>query len=129
VGRVIEAVDTERLAIAQALGVSVLWDPELGIAQGYQAVDNYSTGYSEAPGFAGIKAQSQLDYHYFNDDAGYGLVFLTDLARSIGVPTPDMDAVLRMSSIVTGHDYEAEQARTMDSLGLGDYSLEDLRNL
>ena len=129
VGRVIEAVDTERLAIAQALGVPVLRDPELGIAQGYQAVNNYSTGYSEAPGFAGIKAQSQLDYRYFNEDAGYGLVFLTDLARSIGVPTPDMDAVLRMSSIVTGRDYEAEQARTMDSLGLGGYSLEDLRNL
>ncbi len=129
VGRVIEAVDTERMAIAEALGVTVLRDPELGIAQGYQAVNNYSTGYSQAPGFTGIKAQPQLDYRYFNEDAGYGLVFLTDLARTIGVPTPNMDAVLRMSSIVTGRDYEAEQARTMTSLGLGDYSLTDLRNL
>ncbi|MFN8125592.1 MAG: NAD/NADP octopine/nopaline dehydrogenase family protein [Candidatus Nanopelagicales bacterium] len=129
VGRVIEAVDTERMAIADALGVPVLRDPELGIAQGYQAVDNYSTGYSEAPGFRGIKAQPQLDYRYLNEDAGFGLVFLTDLARSIGVPTPDMSAVLRLSSIVMGRDYEAEQARTMAGLGLAGYSLEDLRNL
>lgn len=129
VGRVIEAVDTERLEIAKALGVTVLRDPELGIAQGYQAVSNYSTGYSQAPGFVGIKAQPQLDYRYFNEDAGFGLVFLTDLARTIGVPTPNMDAVLRLSSVVTGRDYEAERARTMASLGLDDYSLDDLRNL
>jgi opine dehydrogenase len=129
VGRVIEAVDTERLAIAEALGVSILRDPELGIAQGYQAVNNYSTGYSQAPGFKGIKAQSQLDYRYFNEDAGFGLVFLTDLARQIGVDTPNMDAVLRMSSIVTGRDYETERARTMESLGLAGYSVDDLRGL
>ncbi len=129
VGRVIEAVDNERLAIAEALGVSILRDPELGIAQGYQAVNNYGTGYSQAPGFAGIKAQPQLDYRYFNEDAGYGLVFLTDLARTIGVPTPNMDAVLRLSSVVTGRDYESEQARTMTTLGLADYSLDDLRSI
>jgi opine dehydrogenase len=101
----------------------------LGIAQGYQAVNNYSTGYSQAPGFKGIKAQSQLDYRYFNEDAGFGLVFLTDLARQIGVDTPNMDAVLRMSSIVTGRDYETERARTMESLGLAGYSVDELRSL
>jgi opine dehydrogenase len=129
VGRVIEAVDTERLAIAEALGVTILRDPELGILQGYQAVNNYSTGYSQAPGFQGIRAQSQIDYRYFTEDAGYGLVFLTDLARTIGVSTPNMDAVLRMSSIVTGQDFEAERARTMESLGLGGLGLEELRAL
>lgn len=129
VGRVIKAVDDERLAIGEALGVRVIRDPELGIAQGYQAENNYSTGYSEAPGFKGIKAQPKLDYRYLNEDAGFGLVFLTDLARSIGVPTPNMDAVLRMSSIVMGRDYEAERARTMTTLGLADLSIDELRAL
>lgn len=129
VGRVIEAVDNERIAIGAALGVRVIPDPELGIAQGYQAENNYSTGYSEAPGFKGIKAQPQLDYRYLNEDAGFGLVFLTDLARSIGVPTPNMDAVLRMSSIVMGRDYEAEQARTMATLGLAGLTVDELRAL
>lgn len=129
VGRVIEAVDRERVAIAEALGVSVRRDPEIGIEQGYQVIDDYSAGYSQAPGFAGIKAQPCLDHRYFNEDAGYGLVFLTDLARQIGVPTPTMDAVLRLSSVVTGRDYETEQARTMASLGLADWSVEQLREL
>lgn len=129
VGRVIKAVDDERIAIAAALEVPVMRDPELGILQGYQAQNDYSIGYSKAPGFRGIRAQPQLDYRYLTEDAGYGLVFLTDLARSVGVPTPNMDAVLRMSSIVTGRDFEAEGARTMASLGLAGVSLTELRAL
>jgi opine dehydrogenase len=129
VGRIIEALDQERVAIGEALGVKVIPDPELGILQGYQAVNNYSTGYSKAPGFKGIKAQPQLDYRYFNEDAGYGLVFFTTLADQIGVQTPNMKAVLRMSSIVTGRNYEEERARTMESLGLEKYSLEELNRI
>ena len=36
-GRVIEAADRERLAIADALGVRVLSEPDLGVLQGYSA--------------------------------------------------------------------------------------------
>lgn len=129
VGRIIEALDKERIAIGKAIGVQVIPDPELGIKQGYQAVNNYSTGYSEAPGFKGIMAQPQLDYRYFNEDAGYGLVFFTDLAEKVGVETPNMKAVLTLSSVVMGRNYEAEKARTMDSAGLSGYSLEDLKKV
>jgi opine dehydrogenase len=127
VGRLIRGVDLERVAIAEALGVSVRRDPELGIEQGYQVVDDYSVGYSQAPGFKGIKAQPQLDHRYFNEDAGYGLVFMTDLARQIGVATPVMDSLLQLSSVVTGRDYAAEAARTMAGLGLAGLSREQLR--
>lgn len=126
VGRVIEALDLERIAIGKKLGVDIIPDPVLGKIQGYQAVENYSDGYSKAPGFKGIKAQPQLDYRYFNEDAGYGLVFFTDLAAHIGVATPASEAILKMSSIVMGRDYKAEAARTMESLGLAKYSLEEL---
>ncbi len=127
VGRVIKAVDLERVRIAEALGVSVRRDPELGIEQGYQVIDDYGIGYSQAPGFKGIRAQPGLDHRYFNEDAGYGLVFMTDLAHQIGVPTPDMDALLRLSSVVMDRDYEAEQARTMAGLGLAGKSAAELR--
>lgn len=126
VGRIIEAVDTERVAIADALGVPIKRDPELGVEQGYQTATDYGTGYSTAPGFLGIRAQSQLDHRYLNEDAGFGLVFLTDLARQIGVPTPTMDAVLRLSSVVMNRDYAAEGARTMASLGLAEYTPAEL---
>lgn len=43
--------------------------------------ENYSTGYSRAPGFLGIGSPASLDNRYLTEDIGYGLVFLTDLAR------------------------------------------------
>lgn len=129
VGRLIEAVDRERLAIGDALGVRVLSEPAIGVLQGYMTEENYSTGYSRAPGFLGIGAQDRLDHRYLTEDVGYGLVFLTDLASRLGVRTPVMDSVIRIASIVLARDFRAEQARTLASLGYGDLNAEELRAL
>ena len=85
---------------------------------------NYSTGYSTAPGFLGIKAQSQLDHRYLTEDVGYGLVFFTELAARLGVPTPAMDAVVTIASVVLARDFRAEGARTLTTLGLDGLSAE-----
>lgn len=129
VGRLIEAVDAERLAIAEALGVAILSEPQVGMVQGYMLEDNYSTSYSTAPGFLGIGAQNKLDHRYLTEDVGYGLVFLTDLARRLGVPTPVMDAEITIADTILGRDFRAESARTLDTLGLGDLGPEELRAL
>jgi opine dehydrogenase len=129
VGRLVEAVDKERLAIAKRLGVNVLPDPELGMLQGYQTENNYDTSYQKAPGYKGIKAQSSLDYRYFNEDVGYGLVFMSRLGAQIGVPTPHMDSIITLVSTIMQHDYRGEQRRTMDTLGLGGKSAEELKKL
>ena len=129
VGRLIEAVDNERLAIAAALGVTVLSEPAIGVEQGYMTEENYSTGYSTAPGFLGIGAQSQLDHRYLTEDVGYSLILFTDLAARIGVPTPVMDAVIQVTSVVLARDFRAEGRRTLRSLGLDGLSWEELAAL
>jgi opine dehydrogenase len=125
-GSLIEAVDRERIAVASALGVTVLSEPEIGVQQGYMLEANYTTGYSTAPGFRGIKAQSQLDHRYLTEDVGYSLVFVTDLAHHLGVPTPVMDAVIEIASVVLRRDFRAEGARTMARMGLSGLSREQL---
>jgi len=129
VGRLVEAVDRERVAIAKRLGVEVLPDPELGMLQGYQTENNYSTSYSKAPGYRGIKAQSSLDYRYFNEDVGYGLMFMSRLAAQIGVATPHMDSIITIISTIMQRDYRKEERRTMDTLGLGGMSADELDRL
>ena len=129
VGRAIEAVDRERLAIADALGVRVLSEPDLGVLQGYMREANYSTGYSTAPGFLGIGAQSQLDNRYLSEDVGYSLVFLTDLAGRVGVETPTMEALITMASVVLARDLRGEGARTLATLHLDGMSAGDLAAL
>ena len=129
VGRVIESLDRERIAIGKRLGVEVLPDPEFGVRQGYMEEATYDTGYSGAPGFRGIKAQSRLEHRYLNEDVGYGLVFMADLGRHVGIKTPCMDAVIQLASAAMGRDYPGEAKRTMESLGLGGKSPEDIERL
>jgi opine dehydrogenase len=129
VGRLIEAVDDERMAIARQLGVTIFSDPAMGVRQGYMREANYSTGYSTAPGFLGIAAQSELDHRYLTEDVGYSLVFLTDLAARIGVPTPVMDSVIELASVVLARDFRAEGKRTLAALGLDRLSPEELASL
>ena len=129
VGRLIEAVDEERQAIAAALGVTILSDPALGVRQGYMREENYSTGYSAAPGFEGIGAQGQLDHRYLTEDVGYSLVFLTDLAARLAVPTPVMDALITTASVVLARDFRGEAKRTVSTLGLDGMTREQLSAL
>lgn len=129
VGRLMKAVDDERIAIGKALGVKIIPDPELGIEQGYMTSSDYETGYSSAPGFKGIKAQSKLDHRYLNEDVGYGLVFMTELGKKLNVDTPVMNAVIRIASVVMQREYANESERSLTSLGLSDYSAEELKSI
>lgn len=129
VGRLIEAVDQERLAISAALGVHVLSEPEIGVLQGYMSVENYVEGYNTAPGFRGIGAQGQLDHRYLTEDVGYSQVFLTLLADQLGVETPQMDAIITIASTVLGRDLRGEARRTPAGLGLDALDVAQLRAL
>jgi opine dehydrogenase len=90
---------------------------------------SYSTGYSTAPGFLGIAAQSRLDNRYLTEDVGYSLVFLTDLARRVGIETPTMEALITLASIVLARDFRAEGARTLATLGLDSLTAGELAAL
>ena len=129
VGRLIEALDKERIAIGNALGISVLPDPEIGMRQGYMLEANYGSGYRKAPGFRGIGAQPQLDHRYLNEDVGYGLVFMSGLGRQVGVATPGIDAVVDVASIVMARDYRSEAMRTPATLGIAGLTAEQLASL
>jgi opine dehydrogenase len=129
VGRLIEALDKERIAIGKKLGITILSDPELGMRQGYMHANNYGEGYRKAPGFLGIGAQPQLDHRYLHEDVGYGLVFMSALGRQVGVETPGIDAVIKIASIVMARDYSGEALRTPDTLGISNLSNEELSAL
>ena len=126
VGRLIEALDNERIAIGAKLGLSILPDPVMGMRQGYMLADNYGEAYRKAPGFLGIGAQPQLDHRYLHEDVGYGLVFMSTLASQLGVDTAGMDSVINVASIVMDRDYRAEALRTPASLGIAGRTPEEL---
>ena len=126
VGRLLKAIDDERIAIGAALGLTIENDPHISIRQSYMTEENYDTAYATAPGFTGILAQTQLDYRYYNEDAGFGLVLWVDLADRLGLEIPNIRAMLQIVSSIMGRDYKAEKARTLDTLGLAGYSMQEL---
>jgi opine dehydrogenase len=129
VGNLIKAVDRERIAIGKKLGVDVIPDPELGVLQGYMTEATYDTGFITAPGFEGVRAPSNLDYRYFNEDVGYGLVFLQKLGEQVGVTTPVISSVITIVSRLMDRDYLGEAKRTMETLGLSKYTVSELVKL
>ena len=119
----------ERIAIGKALGIEVLPDPVMGMRQGYMLQDDYGEAYRTAPGFLGIGAQPRLDHRYLNEDVGYGLVFMSELGRQVGVETPTINAVIRVASVLMDRDYAGEASRTPASLGIGGLTAEELARL
>ncbi|MGB3366513.1 MAG: NAD/NADP octopine/nopaline dehydrogenase family protein [Acidaminobacteraceae bacterium] len=128
-GRLMKGLDTEKLAISEVLDAGLLPDIEVKILQEYNTVACYETGYSSAPGFKGIKAQSQLDHRYFNEDVGYGLVFISELGKQIKVKTPIIDAMILIVSTIMNRDYREEGALTPTTLGINHYSVEELKSV
>lgn len=127
--RLIETIDNERIALGRAIGVEILPDPELGLRQGYLSEATYLTGYNQGIGFATSQAPKQLDFRYLTEDVPYGLVFTSELARQFDVPTPAIDAVIAMASVILGTDFRAQGKRLPSDLGFGDLTPDQVRAL
>ncbi len=117
VGRIIKAIDEERIAIGAACGVEIVDEPTIGYVQGYMYDKTYDVGYSKAPGFAGIMAPTTADHRYFNEDVN-GLCLWEDMGKYLGVPTPHISTVISMACIVRDIDYRAIMTKSVKSLGL-----------
>lgn len=129
VGRIIEALDNERIEIGKTLGLTIVPDPVLAYKQGYMYNETYDIGFSKAPGFKGIVSPAQLDNRYVSEDCGYGLVFMHDLGSYMGAKTPVMDAMITMWSVIMRKDYRMEGVRTLHVLGLDKYSPNELKTI
>jgi opine dehydrogenase len=60
---------------------------------------------------------------------GYGLVFMSELGRQVGVETPTMDAIIQVASVLMERNYAGEALRTPASLNIADLSAEELGKL
>jgi opine dehydrogenase len=130
VGRVVAAVDAERLAIARALGVPATPFIDLFHQAGLTtdaARDSGSIARAcedSAPNRT-IKAPPSLDHRYIHEDVGYGLVPMAELGRLAGVATPTIDALIRLAGLALGIDYRTD-GLTLERLGLADKSPAEL---
>ncbi len=122
VGRVIDAVDAERVAVAGAVGIATEPFADIFCRLGYTTAAAASTGgayaamQDSAPN-RWIKAPPTLDHRYINEDVAWGLVPWSELGRQHGVPTPTMDALIALAGALNSRDYRAE-GLTLERLGI-----------
>lgn len=130
VGRTCEAVDRERLAIADKLGVPARPFLENFFAAGLTTAEARDSGSiaracEESAPNKTIKSPPSLDHRYVHEDIGYGLVAFSAFGRLAGVPTPAIDSFITLASIAAGIDY-AEQGLTLERMGLAGMSIAEL---
>jgi opine dehydrogenase len=122
VGRVTEAIDAERMAVARALGVPSRTFLEGFYRAGLTSEEGRDSGsiskacYLSEPNRL-VKSPPQLDHRYIHEDIGYGLVPMAALGELVGVPTPTMDIFIDLAGIALGTDFRRE-GLTLKKMGL-----------
>lgn len=129
VGRLLEALDTERLAIAAAVGHKVRTIQE-----------HYHFSFHVPPGPVGEMSRAiasrggggygptTIDTRYVLEDVPYGLLPTVLLGRLTGVGAPLHEAGIKLFSALYGRDLAAEN-NLLPELGLETLALDGLRHL
>lgn len=129
VGRLIEALDRERLAIAKAFGLSVKTVQE-HFSQSFQvpmaSVSQMNQQMTQA-GRGGV-GPSTIDSRYLLEDVPYGLVPTAMLGRLVGRPAVLHEAGIALLSAAMGRDFAAENDLLPD-LALDRLTVDELRAL
>ena len=127
VGRLLERLDLERLAIAHALGLKVKTIFEHFHLSFHVRVASISEMNQQmhAQGNGGTGPDT-ADSRYVTEDVPYGLVATAALGRLTGHPAELHEAGIRIFSAMYGRDF-AQENDLLRALDLDRYSLDDLK--
>jgi opine dehydrogenase len=117
VARVLEAIDAERMAVAESLGVRVISAREwLRVAYGAGGT-NLHEATSTCPAYVGLSSPRDLDGRYLHEDVPTSLVPIAALGRLTGTATTAIDAIVDLACLATGVNFRAI-GRTLERMGL-----------
>jgi opine dehydrogenase len=129
VGKVIDKVEEERMSISQALGLNLT--PMLDVFREWY-------GHSGAAGntlpeilrtnpvYEIDWAPPSLQHRFIIEDIPYGMVPMEKIGRLAKIPTPLTTAFIELACVLVGEDLR-KRARDLDSLGLADLSIDELK--
>ena len=128
VAQVLEAVDRERVTVAEAMGFRCLSAREWLYVAYDAAGRNLYEAMRANPGYRGIQAPLTVNHRYLNEDVPMSLVPIASLGAMFEVPTPATRSIIELCSLANAHDYWA-QGRTVERLGLSGLTLREVRDL
>jgi len=128
--RVTSALDAERMAVREKLGYPA---PHFPLADHYDDQrDEWMYGnlaHDKLVDSGDWREQLILTEHrYMREDVQIGLALLVSIAAWAETPAPVASGLLALGSAVCGDDFQ-HTGRTMESLGLADYTREQMHSL
>ncbi len=128
VAKLIKAIDGERLAIAAAFNLHIFtaeeWLKDSYTTHGenlYELLQNNGA-------YKDIQAPHTIQARYVTEDVPMSLVPLSELGKAVGVATPNIDAVIQLTSSVYGEDFRAK-GRTLATMGLEHMDKEQIEHV
>jgi len=130
IGKWIDWVDSERMAVVRALGmeplrfVDIFHQAGLTTAAARDSGSAYRAIQDSEPNRT-IKSPPSLDHRYLREDIGFGLVPMSEIAGLVGVQTPLIDALITLGSAALGVDFRST-GLTLEKMGLANVQAENL---
>ncbi|MCM1141008.1 MAG: NAD/NADP octopine/nopaline dehydrogenase family protein [Muribaculum sp.] len=124
--RIIEQADKERLSVAAAYGISPIsafdW-----VSYAYDGVEGLTLceRMHNNPAYYEILAPKTIDCRQITEDIPTGIIPLSELGKTAGVPTPIFDSLISICSVLHNRDFRKE-GRTLKRLGLDGLSVEEI---
>jgi opine dehydrogenase len=128
VTKVLEKIDEERVSVAEALGIRAITARQWLYMAYSAAGETLFESMRNNAGYRGILAPQSLKIRYMEEDIPFSLVPIASVGKKFNVATPTINSIIQLGSQLNSTDYWA-QGRTVESLGIADLSLRDLRLL
>lgn len=116
--RLIHAVDAERLAIAEALGLSLPPVDRSFHEAGFGPKGDLWASINGSRMLTQLRAPGTLESRWLTEDVPYGLATWVHLGEALGVTCPVMRSLVEVGSQTTGVDFWAS-SRALRDLGIG----------
>ncbi|MFV0496744.1 MAG: NAD/NADP octopine/nopaline dehydrogenase family protein [Candidatus Fimivivens sp.] len=117
VSTLIKAIDDERIAVAKAYNVKIL-SAEDWLSRSYDTCgDDLYQMIQNNHAYADIMAPNTIQARYVTEDVPMSLVPISELGRIADMPTPNMDAVIQLTSSIYKRDFRTE-GRSIKNMGL-----------
>jgi len=128
VARIMEAIDRERVRVAQTLGIKAITAQQwLKLAYNASGHNLHSAIHNQS-GYSGINAPKTLDHRYLHEDVPMSLVPIASMGRRYGVSVRGIESLIRLAIIANQIDYW-QTGRTLERLGLDHLSADELLTL
>lgn len=128
---IMRAVDSERMALAQALDFEVESGRLSRVKRGYLRDEPdapYEELFNTSPVFTRIKGPLSITSRYLVEDISNGLAMFASLGEALAVPTPVSSAIVTLGGCLLQEDFFSS-GLTLEKLGFAGYDAQELSNV